>query len=49
MFFFFFFEELYHIEDIRQAFKDICYEKLNMDGYIDRSIYKKHMIKRKSY
>lgn len=39
MFFFFFFEELYHIEDIRQAFKDICYEKLNMDGYIDMNPY----------
>ena len=39
MFFFFFFEELYHIEDIQQAFKDICYEKLNMDGYIDMNQY----------
>ena len=38
-FFFFFFENLYNIEDIQQAFKNICLDKMLSDGYFDMSIY----------
>lgn len=39
MFFFFFFEQLYHIDVIQQAFKSVCLDKMLADGYFDMSIY----------
>ena len=33
MFFFFFFEELYHLNAIQQAFKTVCLDKMLADGY----------------
>lgn len=39
MFFFFFFEELYHLDTIQQAFKMVCLDKMLADGYFDMSIY----------
>lgn len=33
--FFFFFDELYWIADIQQAFKNVCLKKMLLDGYID--------------
>lgn len=38
-FFYFFFDELYYIEDIQRAFKNICLDKMLSDGYFDMSIY----------
>ena len=38
-FFYFFFDELYYIEDIQQAFKNICLNKMLSDGYFDMSLY----------
>lgn len=38
-FFYFFFDELYHIPDIQQAFKNICLNKILSDGYFDMSKY----------
>ena len=35
--FFFFFDELYWIQDIQQAFKNVCLKKMLFDGYIDMS------------
>ena len=37
--FFFFFQELYHIPEVQQAFKNICLDKLLIDGYMDMSVY----------
>lgn len=37
MYVFFFFNELYLIEDIRQAFKNVCLKKMLLDGYVDMS------------
>lgn len=37
--FFFFFEGLYSIHEIQQAFKNICLDKMLSDGYFDMSIY----------
>lgn len=37
--FFFFFEELYYIKDIQQAFKAVCLDKMLADGYFDMSMY----------
>ncbi len=37
-FFYFFFDELYYIEDIQQAFKNICLNKMLSDGYFDMSL-----------
>lgn len=37
--FFFFFDELYRIEDIQQAFKVVCLDKMLADGYFDMSMY----------
>ncbi len=37
--FFFFFDELYNIQAIKQAFKNICLDKMLADGYFDMSIY----------
>lgn len=37
--FFFFFEELYYIKDIQQAFKSVCLDKMLADGYFDMSMY----------
>lgn len=39
MFFFFFFNELYYKDGIRQAFKNICLTKMLSDGYFDMSMY----------
>ena len=39
MFFFFFFDELYDIPDIKVAFKTICLDKMLSDGYFDMSAY----------
>lgn len=38
-FFFDFFNELYNIEEIRQAFKNVCLDKMLSDGYFDMSVY----------
>ena len=35
----FFFERLYHIQDIQQAFKNICLDKMLSEGYFDMSLY----------
>ena len=35
----FFFERLYHIQDIQQAFKSICLDKMLSEGYFDMSLY----------
>ncbi len=35
----FFFERLYHIQTIQQAFKMICLDKMLSEGYIDMSLY----------
>lgn len=37
--FFFFFNELYNIQAIQQAFKNICLDKMFAEGYFDMSIY----------
>lgn len=37
--FFFFFDELYDIENIQQAFKAVCLDKMLADGYFDMSMY----------
>lgn len=37
--FFFFFDELYDIPDIQQAFRNICLDKMLSDGYFDMSMY----------
>ena len=37
--FFFFFDDLYYIRDIQQAFKNICLDKMLSDGYFDMSAY----------
>jgi len=37
--FFFFFDDLYYIEDIQQAFKNVCLNKMLSDGYFDMSVY----------
>lgn len=39
MFFFFFFDELYNVSAIQQAFKNICLDKMLSDGYFDMSSY----------
>lgn len=38
-FFFYFFDDLYHIAEIQQAFKNICLNKMLSDGYFDMSAY----------
>lgn len=38
-FFFFFFDELWHISEIQQAFENICLNKMLSDGYFDMSAY----------
>lgn len=35
----FFFERLYHIQAIQQAFKNICLDKMLSEGYFDMSLY----------
>lgn len=37
--FFFFFDKLYFIDEIQQAFKTVCLDKMLVDGYFDMSIY----------
>ena len=37
--FFFFFGELYYINDIQQAFKSVCLDKILADGYFDMSMF----------
>lgn len=37
--FYFFFDGLYYIADIQQAFKNICLDKMLSDGYFDMSAY----------
>jgi hypothetical protein len=39
MFFFFFFDGLYNVIEIQEAFKNICLDKMLSDGYFDMSIY----------
>lgn len=36
---FFFFDDLYYIRDIQQAFKNVCLDKMLSDGYFDMSVY----------
>ena len=43
----FFFERLYHIQDIQQAFKNICLDKMLSEGYFDMSLYIYGRIKKK--
>lgn len=45
-FFYFFFDELYYIEDIQLAFKNICLDKMLSDGYFDMSVYISGRIKK---
>ena len=45
-FFYFFFDELYYIEDIHLAFKNICLDKMLSDGYFDMSVYISGRIKK---
>jgi len=35
--FFFFFNELYYIPEIEKAFRNICLDKMLIDGYFDMS------------
>lgn len=37
--FLFFFDELYNIAEVKQAFKNICLDKMLSDGYFDMSMY----------
>jgi hypothetical protein len=37
--FFFFFDELYYIPEIEKAFKNVCLDKMLLDGYFDMSVY----------
>lgn len=46
MFFYFFFEQLYDKDIIRQAFKNIFYNKMLVDGYFDMRRYSKGKISR---
>lgn len=39
MIFVFFFEQLYYINVIQQAFKSVCLDKMLADGYFDMSVY----------
>lgn len=39
IFFYFFFDDLYWVEEVQQAFKMICMDKMLSDGYFDMSIY----------
>lgn len=38
-FYFYFFDDLYYIRDIQQAFKNVCLDKMLSDGYFDMSMY----------
>lgn len=38
-FYFYFFDELYYIKDVQQAFKNVCLDKMLSDGYFDMSVY----------
>ncbi len=38
-FFFFSFDGLYYINEVQQAFKQICMDKMLSDGYFDMSVY----------
>lgn len=46
MFYFFFFERLYDKAIIKQAFKNICYNKMLVDGYFDMRRYSDGKISR---
>lgn len=37
--FFFFFDKLYNVAEVKQAFKNICLDKMLSDGYFDMSMY----------
>lgn len=49
MFFFFFFDELYHKAKIHQAFKNICLDKMVADGYFDMSYYINAKVKKEEF
>lgn len=38
-YFYFFFDDLYYVRDIQQAFKQVCLDKMLSDGYFDMSVY----------
>lgn len=38
-YFFYFFEDLYYIPEIQQAFRNVCLDKMLSDGYFDMSAY----------
>lgn len=38
-YYFYFFDELYYIDDVKMAFKLICLDKMLSDGYFDMSTY----------
>lgn len=38
-YFYFYFDDLYYIQDIQQAFKNVCLDKMLSDGYFDMSVY----------
>ena len=42
-----FFQDLYQIDDIREAFQKICWDKFASDGYFDMSIYIYKRMKKK--
>ena len=45
-YFYFYFDDLYYIKDIQQAFKNVCLDKMLSDGYFDMSVYISGRIKK---
>lgn len=39
MYYYYFYDELYYINDIKQAFRKVCLNKMLSDGYFDMSVY----------
>lgn len=44
MYFYFFFDKLYHIPEIQEAFSHVCIDKMLYDGYCDMSCYIKNSL-----
>ena len=47
-YFFYFFEDLYYIPEIQQAFRNVCLDKMLSDGYFDMSAYIYGRLKKES-
>ena len=47
-YFFYFYDELYYIPDIQQAFKNVCLDKMLTDGYFDMNAYISGRLKKDS-